>query len=85
MRIRFPFALVFFSSLLLLGLGACSDDEPSSTEVTTPPGETTTETSASPVPALCSSVEELETSVQGVTDVDLEEDGADALTRASRV
>ena len=81
MRIRLPFALVVLGSLLLLGLSACSDDETASTEGTTPPEETTVETSPSPVPALCSSVEVLETSVQGLTEVNLEEDGADALTQ----
>ncbi len=81
MRIRLPFALVVFGFLLMLGLSACSDDETPTTEGTTSPEEITTETSSSPVPALCSSVEVLQTSAQGLTDVNLEEDGAEALTQ----
>ncbi len=81
MRRRLPFALVVLGFLLSLGLSACSNDETPSTEGTTSPEETATETSTSPVPALCSSVEDLQTSVQGLTDVNLEEDGAEALTQ----
>ena len=66
----------------MLGLAACSDDEPASPEGTTTPEETMNEMSPSPVPALCSSVEDLETSVQDLTDVDIEDDGADALTQS---
>ena len=81
MRIRPPFALVVFGSMLMLGLSACSDDETPTTEGTTAPEEITTETSSSPVPEVCSSVEVLQTSAQGLTDVNLEEDGAEALTQ----
>ena len=79
MRIRFSFALVVTGSILSLWLSACSDDETGTTGGATSPAETTTETSPSPVPAVCSSVEELQTSAQGLTEVDLTEDGADAL------
>ena len=79
MRIRFAFALVIIGSILSLGLSACSNDEPGTTTGATAPAESTTETSPSPVPALCSSVEELQTSAQGLTEADLTEDGADAL------
>lgn len=79
MRIRFAFALVIIGSILTLGLSACSNNEPGTTTGATAPAESTTETSPSPVPALCSSVEELQTSAQGLTGADLTEDGADAL------
>ena len=79
MRTRFAFALVIIGSILSLGLSACSNDEPETTTGATAPAESTTETSPSPVPALCSSVEELQTSAQGLTEADLTEDGADAL------
>ncbi len=82
MCIRFPIAQVVLGSLLLFVLSACSDDEPASPEGTTPPEETTVEASPSPVPALCSSVEDLETSVEELTEVDIEDDGADALTQS---
>ena len=79
MRTRFAFALVIIGSILSLGLSACSNNEPGTTTGATAPAESTTETSPSPVPALCSSVEELQPSAQGLTEADLTEDGADAL------
>ena len=95
MRTRFAFALVIIGSILSLGLSACSNDEPETTTGATAPAESTTRAfisaasrhvresrdgeSPSPVPALCSSVEELQTSAQGLTEADLTEDGADAL------
>ena len=79
MRTRFAFALVIIGSILSLGLSACSNDEPETTTGATAPAESTAGTSPSPVPALCSSVEELQTSAQGLTEADLTEDGADAL------
>ena len=79
MRTRFAFALVIIGSILSLGLSACSNDEPETTTGATAPAGSTAGTSPSPVPALCSSVEELQTSAQGLTEADLTEDGADAL------
>ena len=79
MRTRFAFALVIIGSILSLGLSACSNDEPETTTGATAPAGSTAGTSSSPVPALCSSVEELQTSAQGLTEADLTEDGADAL------